>query len=525
MHNRRVCGWRYWILAVGVFSAAGAAHGQLRVATWNITSYNGQSDRSTAIATTVYGVYQGRSMEPDILICQEFRSVGAVNTMRDILNNAIGIPNEWAAAPFNLAGGDTGNGVFYRTSKVQFLGMVTVANGGPSPNHPRAIQRYDFRPVGYIAASATISCYSTHMKAQDPGTDDDNRRLLEAQRIRDNAETLPSGYSFLLAGDLNIQTSSEAAYVELVGSQSNNAGRFFDPILRPGSWNNNSTFRFLHTQDPIGPGGMDDRFDQILVSASLIDGGGMDYIGNPTIPYSNTTWNDSNHSYRAWGNDGSSYNLPLNIATNAMVGPTIAQAIVDSTGGTAGHIPVFLDLRVPAEVASPATLDFGTVVQGSTAQQTLTVTNAGDVGLWTTNGIATLVYTLGASAGFSSPPGIFNELPGGGGNDHVIVMDTATVGVKSGTLTIHSNAPDEPVRVVQLIGEVVAIGMRGDMNCDNVIDNFDIDAFVLALTSPDSYAIAYPDCQIQRGDVNQDGAFDNFDIDPFVNCLILGGCP
>lgn len=63
----------------------------------------------------------------------------------------------------------------------------------------------------------------------------------------------------------------------------------------------------------------------------------------------------------------------------------------------------------------------------------------------------------------------------------------------------------------------------GDMNCDGVVNNFDIDPFVLALTDPGAYALQYPDCDAANGDVNGDGVLNNFDIDPFVNCL-TGGC-
>ena len=63
----------------------------------------------------------------------------------------------------------------------------------------------------------------------------------------------------------------------------------------------------------------------------------------------------------------------------------------------------------------------------------------------------------------------------------------------------------------------------GDMNCSGVLNNFDIDAFVLALTStpPDypEYYVAYPDCDIRLGDCNGDGVFNNFDIDCFVYML------
>lgn len=66
---------------------------------------------------------------------------------------------------------------------------------------------------------------------------------------------------------------------------------------------------------------------------------------------------------------------------------------------------------------------------------------------------------------------------------------------------------------------------HGDANCDGAINNFDIDAFVLALTDPQAYAVAFPGCPISTADVNQDGFVNNFDIDPFVTCISGGGCP
>jgi len=62
---------------------------------------------------------------------------------------------------------------------------------------------------------------------------------------------------------------------------------------------------------------------------------------------------------------------------------------------------------------------------------------------------------------------------------------------------------------------------KGDMNCDGLINNFDIDAFVLALLNPAQYAIDYPDCNVNNADTNGDGLVNNFDIDSFV-MLLLG---
>ncbi|MBK8914617.1 MAG: hypothetical protein IPM64_08485 [Phycisphaerales bacterium] len=72
---------------------------------------------------------------------------------------------------------------------------------------------------------------------------------------------------------------------------------------------------------------------------------------------------------------------------------------------------------------------------------------------------------------------------------------------------------------------VRAAGLPGDMNCDGVITNFDIDPFVLALVDAQAYQVAFPGCSIMNGDINGDGQFNNFDIDPFVVCIINLGCP
>ncbi len=62
----------------------------------------------------------------------------------------------------------------------------------------------------------------------------------------------------------------------------------------------------------------------------------------------------------------------------------------------------------------------------------------------------------------------------------------------------------------------------GDLNCDGLVNVFDIDPFVLALTDPASYAEAFPWCDLMNGDINGDGLVNVFDIDPFV-ILLTGG--
>ncbi len=467
---------RHLIRVAMVAACAAPANAQLRVVAWNISNYGG--GRVPSIHTSVYGEFEGRSMAPDMFLLQEFLSQSAVDQFVAALNSAPGSPGDWAAAPF-VNGPDTDSAFAYRTSKVQLIDTVLVATGSPSPNFPRNIMRYDVRPVGYDAPEATMACYSTHMKAGS-GSSDQQRRLLEAQTIRADAESLPEGWAFMIGGDFNIQSSSQSAYQELVGFQFDDSGRFFDPISTPGSWNNNGSFRFVHTQDPVGAGGMDDRHDQILLSHELIAPGGLAYVGvlngitGLPVPYSTSTWDDPNHSYRSWGNDGTTFNIAMRTTGNTMVGPAIAQALKDICVGS-GHLPVFLDLLVPAEIGSDMLVDFGSVEQGSLAEASVTVFNDGDTSLWNASGISDLMYELTASSGFTAPAGMFSDAAGGGVNLHQLTMDTSTLGEVSGTLTIFSDSVDEPVRVVTLMGTVVGVATcDGDANGDSVVDFTDL---------------------------------------------------
>ena len=79
--------------------------------------------------------------------------------------------------------------------------------------------------------------------------------------------------------------------------------------------------------------------------------------------------------------------------------------------------------------------------------------------------------------------------------------------------------------IALLLLPAVAHGFAiGDLNCDGLVNSFDIDPFVLAVSDPVAYAEAYPDCDYMLADVNNDGLVNSFDIDPFV-ILLTGGPP
>ena len=56
----------------------------------------------------------------------------------------------------------------------------------------------------------------------------------------------------------------------------------------------------------------------------------------------------------------------------------------------------------------------------------------------------------------------------------------------------------------------------GDLTCDGVVDDDDIDAFVLALSNAAAYTVAFPTCDWLYADCNDDWVVDFDDIDPFI---------
>ena len=74
---------------------------------------------------------------------------------------------------------------------------------------------------------------------------------------------------------------------------------------------------------------------------------------------------------------------------------------------------------------------------------------------------------------------------------------------------------------------VASVHLRGDLNCDNIVDYGDIDAFVAALNGEVPYETAHPGCTRINADCNCDGVVNYADIDPFVQLLSTGHsqCP
>jgi hypothetical protein len=204
---------------------------------------------------------------------------------------------------------------------------------------------------------------------------------------------------------------------------------------------------------------MDDRFDFLLMGDTLKDGKGLEYVGKWYKPYSTTTWNDTDHSYRVWGNDGGSFNSTLRTTGNTMVGPTIAQAIIDSTGNSnpanvGGHLPVFMDLQLPGDFAlDQDSINFGVYAQDTVAKRSLGMLNSVDTSVWNPEYVAKVRVSMTATGDFTAPAGEFT-LGAGTRLESLISMVTAVPGDKQGSLTF-TDLDTGQTRTISLSGVVM----------------------------------------------------------------------
>lgn len=182
--------------------------------------------------------------------------------------------------------------------------------------------------------TAFIICLVAHLKAGN-GTTEAATRNQMAENTMAFLEEYGQNENYLLSGDFNVYTSSEAAY-QTFTQYSNSSLRFNDPIDKPGSWNNNSSFASVHTQSThsssngcASSGGMDDRFDFILMSNNI-------KFGVKHLKY-------VSGSYHAVGQDGLHFNKDIIASpTNTSVPSSVLTALYNNSD----HLPVTLKLAV-----------------------------------------------------------------------------------------------------------------------------------------------------------------------------------
>ena len=214
-----------------------------------------------------------------------------------------------------------------------------------------------------------LTIYALHLKAGQGIVNEYDRQQM-AEVLIDDLLTLAPGSNALAAGDMNIYSTTEAAYTVLTATGAPMNLR--DPLSLPVQWNANPAMADHHTQStrssPLygegAGGGMDDRFDISLFSDAVMDG----TDGLQLVP----------GSYRPLGNSGTCLNDNITDCSPLQTPYPVLRALYYMSD----HLPLVFDLSyartvtaVPVRFHTEGTmtlhgLEDGTVCLGTDAPGT-----------------------------------------------------------------------------------------------------------------------------------------------------------
>lgn len=318
-----------------VFLLPATGQDTLTIVAYNILNYPSQnSTRYNDLKQIV------AYLKPDLMIVSELESNSGASTL---LSNAFntGSVNYYARANF-VDGPDTDNMLFYNTQKLSLASQDQVSTS------LRDISHYHVYACGG-ADTVWLDVFSAHLKAGN-NTSDATDRYNESVSLCNYLSTLPSTANIIVGGDFNLYgIATEPAWTQLTSTCSK---PLFDPISSAGEWHANIAYKNIHTQSTRSStnpgccsgttGGMDDRFDFLLINNNLKQGlQNAKYLGG---------------SYKAVGNDGNHYNKAIiESPTNTAVPSNIVTALFNMSD----HLPVMMKViyscngDLPVEPVSP----------------------------------------------------------------------------------------------------------------------------------------------------------------------------
>jgi hypothetical protein len=301
----------------------------IRVMQYNVLRY-GQSGQEPAIKNPLMITILNH-VQPDIV------GVNELNTSADygatLLSGAFNVNGVslWKKGKLSLAGQDKSlaNNIYYNSEKFTLLKQDTVST------IQREVTAYNFmyNDSNLVKTKDTIffAVLVLHFKAGNASSDESTRGA-EATAVVNYINAFPKPKNIIVMGDYNVYTNTEAGFSNLL-LNTNAQNKLKDPINRIGTWNNNSAFADIHTQSThttqtggFSSGGMDDRFDILLCTNSLMG----DSLKMRILP----------STYLAVGNDGKHFNLALNASpTNTSVPTDVLNALYNMSD----HIPIRAD--------------------------------------------------------------------------------------------------------------------------------------------------------------------------------------
>jgi len=333
---------KLFIILITILSFTTYAQDTLQVMQYNLLNYgNYWSDCTTSTnnvnTKNVHLKTIINYVKPDIFTVNELSENTSYHQMiLDQVLNTGGVNNYRKGVSFNYADSYLVNMLYYNKNKLSLYSQDVVH---------ASVRDIDVYTLYYNSSDLSqthdtifLTCFVAHLKAGNSSSDANTRAsMVTTAMTYIRTHDLPENMLFM--GDFNVYTSNEQAYKNFIYSY-NGIQYFFDPVNREGDWNNNYSYRDVHTQSThsqnvacFSYGGLDDRFDFILSSESLLQG---------TKKMQLLT-----ESYHALGNDGEHYNKSINDSPSNTSAPS---AIIDALFNMSDHLPVLAKIKVDAAV-------------------------------------------------------------------------------------------------------------------------------------------------------------------------------
>lgn len=204
----------------------------------------------------------------------------------------------------------------------------------------RDINQYSFKLNTEQADTQPIylEVFVTHLKSST-GTANQQARLEMVEVFTTALEYLTNPNTYVLfAGDFNFYTSSEPGYQKILSED--NAILMIDPIDSPGSWHDSNNLKHTHTQSTRvsnsgfgsgagagASGGMDDRFDFIMMSENFTTSSDFFYVQD---------------TYKAYGNNENCLNNDIN---SEDCSGDFSQTLRDNLYWMSDHTPVVMQFE------------------------------------------------------------------------------------------------------------------------------------------------------------------------------------
>lgn len=274
--------------------------------------------------------------KPDIFMVCELNNVYGGNAILQVLQDRISEDYRSAVFTSNTSDDEIGNQndlqnlIFYDNSKFILESQHIVQTLYRDFNH----YKLKLNSVNQNSNPVYLNAIVCHLKASS-GSNNENLRLQMVQDLTQYLSTFPSDSYVMLAGDFNVYSASEPAFLELIDPNNNIV--FVDPVDRMGSWHTNVDYvdvftQSTRTQSGLGgsTGGLDDRFDFILTSTNMLSNQDLYYVPN---------------SYQAFGNNSNLNCFNNEILDTACAGTSFSLEVREALYYFSDHLPVVMELE------------------------------------------------------------------------------------------------------------------------------------------------------------------------------------